>query len=149
LLFPEAEEQRTLFPRGDACGNAIRKAYLCNAPTRKVQPGDMLLFLRTGLESGAAATAAGVTEATMVSTDPDDIIAFVGNRTVYTARDVRSLCRKGEVLAIRFRFDRALSPSWTRTTLRNAKVLEGSAQSIFQVNTEGVQWIRQQLDTQS
>ena len=142
-LFPETEKQTPLFPRIDPCGNSIRKAYLCHAATRRVQPGDVLLFLRTGRNT--AVTAVGVVEKCLISTIPEEIIAFVGNRTVYSASEIKELCQDGQTLSIRFRFDRALSPPWTKTWLHEAKVLSGTAQSIGQVREEGTNWVRHQL----
>lgn len=145
-LLPEAEAQISFLASGDACGNAIRKAYLCHAPTRQVGEGNALLFLRTTIRGTAAVTAIGVTEATLVSRRSSEIIAFVGNRTVYTADEIEGLCLNGAVLAIRFRLDRVLSPSWSRRVLQTAGVLQGNAQTIQRVQGEGATWIRQQLD---
>lgn len=81
LLFPDVENQLTLFPGDLPFGNAIRKAYLCNASNRAITPGSLLLFYRS--YDLRALTCAGVVESTLVSTSPNTIARFVGKRTVY------------------------------------------------------------------
>jgi hypothetical protein len=142
-LFPESERQHPLFPRTEACGNAIRKAYLSNANTRKLREGDTIVFIRTG--GIARATAIGVVEETRASRNLEELVAFVGNRTVYSIDEIRELCEKRETLAILFRFDRSLAPPWTMSEMIRSKVLRKSPQSIQQVSREGTEWIRLQL----
>lgn len=140
ILFPDAEEQISFLPRQDASGNAIRKMYLSNSNNRQIRSGDALLFYRSG--RNAAITAIGVAEETRVSMNPEEIIAFAGSRTVYTSDEVAKLCQRGEVLAIRFRHDRVISPPWTREELRSAGVLKASPQSIQGIPEGAIQWIR-------
>ncbi len=144
LLFPEAEQQHSLFPRLQPCGNAIRKAYLCNASSRLVHVGDTLIFVKSG--SNSCASAIGVVESTLVSNSPEEIVAYVGNRTVYSVEEIQKLCERGETLAIRFRMDRVLSPSWPKAELQAAGVLTGTGQSIQRVRKDGIEWIRTRLD---
>lgn len=143
-LLPEAEIQAALFPRSEACANAIRKAYLCNARTRRIRPGDTLLFLETGGRS--AATALAVTESTLVSRAPQEIITFVGNRTVYSSDEINGLCTQGEVLAIRFRFDRVLAPPWRTADLISSGALRAAPRSIQRMQDGGLEWIRCRLE---
>jgi len=142
-IFPEAEIQSTLFPRDEACGNAIRKAYLCHARTRSLQPGDVLLFFRTGGSSSASAV--GVVENTHVARRAEELAAFVGNRTVYSIDEMRQLCDKDNTLAILFRLDRILTPRWPVAELRTAGVLTGHPQSIQRIREDGIEWIRERL----
>lgn len=142
-LFPTAEAQLPLFPRSEPCGNAIRKAYLCNAHTRTLEPGDAVIFIRTGGKS--MATAVGVVESTQISREPHQIMAFVGNRTVYSFDEMIKLCQNRETLAIRFRLDRIITPSWSIIDLQSAGVLRSAPRSIQKVRERGTEWLRQQL----
>ena len=143
-LLPEADRQQDLFPGIDPCGNAIRKAYLCRANTGLVQPGNLLLFLRTG--SGKAhITSVGVVEDILRSQEPAAVVRFVGSRTVYTATEIAGQCSRGPVLAIRFRLDRVLAQPWTAEAVRSHNVMNGTAQTIARVPKEGVLWLRKQL----
>lgn len=143
-LLPEAEAQLSLTPLVEACGNAIRKAYLCRSNSRRLIPGDVVIFLRTG-SGEAQATSAGVVESVCVSSDPNHLAGFVGTRTVYSMSEIESLCSGREVLAIRFRFDRVLPETWSASTLRSAGVMVNTPQSVTQVRSQGVSWIRTQL----
>lgn len=146
-LFPEAEQQRTLFPREEPCANALRKVYICRAPIRSLQHGDTLLFLRTA-SGESSVTTIGVVESTLVTQNPDEIVAFAGNRTVYSIKEITRICWEGQALAIKFRQDRVLKRPWTRTLLEVNQGISGSVQSIQSVKPEGIPWISQQLAAQ-
>ena len=143
ILFPEARAQGRILSE-EPSGNAMLKAYLCNASTRRLAEGDLLVFYRS--EDQRAATVVGVVESTLVSREPDEIRRFVSTRTVYTDRVVVDLCGRGEVLAIRFRQDRALTSPWPLSELILEGVANAAPQSIQQVRDEGgIQWLRSQL----
>lgn len=144
-LLPEADTEEGLFQGNEACGNAIRKAYLCHAPTRRVRAGDALLFQRTG--DRAAITTIGVVEEAFVSSVPEEIIRRVGTRTVYTAEEIRDRCSGNrDVLVLLFRFDRTLEPAWSPQSTQRAGVVNGWPQSISEVSERGMDWVRKQLD---
>lgn len=114
-----------------ACGNAIRKAYLSNSPSRKVRPGDLLAFYMSGSERSIVAV--GVAEDTTVSRDVNELLAFVGTRTVYTPDEIAAMTTQGEVLAVLFRFDRVVSEPVSIVELRSLGVLNAAPQSFVQV----------------
>lgn len=149
-LLPEAEPPPDpgLFDIGfgaEGCGNAILKAYLCNAPTRKITPGDGVVFIRTN-DPPAMLTSVGVVEQTLVSRSVDEIAAFVGTRTVYSRREIAELCSQPrEVLAILFRFDRALTDPIAVEEMIAAGNLNGTVQSITELSQGAVEWLREQL----
>ncbi len=150
-LLPEAEPpaEAGLFDVGfgaEGCGNAILKAYLCNASSRKITPGDGVVFIRTN-DPPAMITAVGVVEQTLVSRSVDEIAAFVGTRTVYSRKEIADLCTQPrEVLAILFRFDRALVDPIPVEEMIAADHLNGTVQSVTQISQEAVEWIGQRLD---
>jgi hypothetical protein len=143
-LLPEADRQGDLFQGLEGCGNAIKKAYLCHANTRRVVPGDVLLFLRTHA-GPSEVTAVGVVEQTLVSAVPEEVIEAVGSRTVYTAEEIAVMCERGDILILRFRLDRTLDEPWKSTTIQAAGLLTGPPQTITEVKREGVEWIRDRL----
>ncbi|WP_280406359.1 hypothetical protein [Nocardia brasiliensis] len=145
-LFPEADEQGDLFEGGEACGNAIRKAYLCHSPSRKIEAGDSIVFVRTG-NGPAAATAIGVAESIIASSSWREVVGYVGTRTVYTATEIQEMTSKKSVLALLFRLDRILSPTWKIDELRQSGVVNGrTPQSIAEISLRGTEWIRSKLD---
>ncbi len=149
MLFPEAGPQRPLLARQDPCGNAIRKVYLCTARSQQVTEGSVLVFLQTNLPGVSTISAIGVTEQTHTSSDPSDLLSFAGNRTVYAFDQLRSMCQDHEVLAIRFRLDRILNPSWTLNELQTAGLVLQSPQTMQRVREEGVEWLARRLVTPS
>jgi L-amino acid N-acyltransferase YncA len=125
-------------------GNALRKAYLSNSRITRLRPGDTILFYRS--RGTGTVTAVGVVEDTMRSTDPLQIIGFVGGRTVYTPDEIgRMATRVGGVLAILFRQDRFIDPPWDLTELQANDVVATWPQSITQVRARGAQWVHDQL----
>ncbi|AWB91157.1 GNAT family N-acetyltransferase [Aeromicrobium chenweiae] len=144
-LLPDSSPQTSLFPN-EPCGNAIRKAYLCRSPSRKLKPGDTLAFLRTKPTEAARITAIGVVEQTFVSVDPAEVAARVRGRTVYSYVEIAQMCAQGEVLVVLFRLDRRVDPPWSAGTLNHAGVMSRSPQSIAQIKPEGVRWLRTELD---
>ena len=93
-LFPEAARryaasQMTLFE--DALpktpGNAIRKAYVCNALTLNLDPGSILLFYRS---TDSEITSIGVLEQYSAANDLIELQSLVGNRSVYTEPELAS-----------------------------------------------------------
>jgi GNAT superfamily N-acetyltransferase len=152
ILFPDAEPARedALFPAtlgltSQPFGNALRKAYLCNAPTRLLQPGDPLLFYRSSDEK--AVFVVGICEETLVSRDPNQIVAAVGRRTVYSLPQIEALTRRGEVLVIMFRQDRILrTDPLTFDDLIEGGALASWPQSITRTRDEGAAWLARRLD---
>ncbi|NHA67729.1 GNAT family N-acetyltransferase [Phycicoccus flavus] len=124
-------------------GNALRKAYLCNAATNQVAAGDVLLFY---LSRGRRFSAVGIVEEVLRSTEPDEVMRFVGRRTVYSASEITEMARRARgVLAIRFRQDRFLEPPITLTDMKLAGALRSWPQSITRLREEGMPWMRDLL----
>ena len=143
-LLPEATEQGDLLAGSEACGNAILKAYVSHAPTRKVRPGDCLLFLRTGVGL-AHVTAVGVVERTSVTAEVTQLLTAVGTRTVYSVDELASFCQAGPTLAVLFRMDRRVAPAWSMKELTREAGVRRVPQSITELSPEGAAWVRRRL----
>jgi GNAT superfamily N-acetyltransferase len=151
VLFPDAEpvKEEGLFPESQGLvnqpfGNALRKAYLCNSPTRLLGPGCPLLFYRSQDEQ--AVFVIGVCEETLVSREAAEIAAHVGRRTVYTYEEIEGLTRRGDVLVVRFRQDRILRDDpITLDDLKQAGLARTWPQSIARTRPEGLTWLQQRL----
>lgn len=143
-LLPEAEDQPSLFAGHEACGNAIRKAYLSKSRITRLRPGDGLLFVRTG-DGASRITTVGVIEETLRSPAPEEIVPYVGRRTVYTKAEIEQMCQVGQVLAIRFRLDRVVDDPPLFSELVAAGGLGGPAQTLSQIRKEGMAWVHQRL----
>jgi GNAT superfamily N-acetyltransferase len=147
-LFPDAPDLQLMLDVSLASphpwGNALRKAYLTQSRITKLVPGDVLLFYRS--QDASAVTAAGIVERTLRSANPDEIVTFVGRRTVYTPDEISRMCASvAPPLAILFRQDRFIDPPWALPELEHAGVLTTWPQSITQIREEGIEWIRTRL----
>jgi L-amino acid N-acyltransferase YncA len=144
LLFPEIESQTELFPGHAACGNSIKKAYLCHSPIATMCGGDNLLFYRS--EDLKAATAVGIVEDCLRSPDAKIITYYVGTRTVYTSRQIAEMCTASAVLAVLFRRVLFLEPPISCDELARGRCLQGPPQSIQAIPTAGIQWLVQRIE---
>jgi len=145
LLFPDAESQGQLIKGFHPFGNTIRKAYLSNGVIRTIKPGDLILFYES--RRPRVVTTVGVVEDTLVSTSPDEILDFVGRRSVYSVEDVEGMC-KGEVLTVLFQHVGSFVNPLPYGQLERNGVLEGPPQSIQTIkltSRESKQWLQKQL----
>lgn len=149
-LFPECipEAEQLAFPGFDGTthpwGNALRKAYLCNSSTKQVQPGDAILFYRSGFQT---VSVVGVVEETSRTSSPDEVLNLVGGRTVYGHADIARLAsHSSQVLVILFRQDRIVDPEWNLIELQDHGVLKAPPQTVTKVKEAGARWVHQQLD---
>lgn len=142
ILFPEATAQAEFFEGHRACGNALRKAYLCHSVSRELQSGSILAFYRS--EDVQAITIIGVVEETLVSHRATEIARFVGKRTVYPIREIERLCEK-DVLAILFRQARIVRPPIALDKLLRNGIIAAAPQSIAKLNLTSRKWIHNQL----
>ncbi|TDO14616.1 hypothetical protein EV580_2749 [Mycobacterium sp. BK086] len=139
LVFPDLAGEKIR-----PWGNALRKAYLCNASANNIEPGDVILFYRSG--GFKTVEVIGVAEETHRTASAEDVMNMVGGRTVYTAEDVEKLAQHpSQVLVILFRRDWVLDPPWTLPELQASGVLKAPPQTVQQVKGVGIQWIHQQL----
>ena len=142
VLFPEATAQVEFFEGHRPCGNALRKAYLCNSVSRELQPGSILAFYRS--EDIQAITVVGVVEETLVSNRATEVARFVGKKTVYPFSEIERLCEK-DVLAILFRQARVLRQPFALDKLLRNRIVSAAPQSITKLNLGARKWIHSQL----
>lgn len=142
LLFPEIQTQLELMPGRYTFGNAMRKAYICNSPTKEIPRGSIILFYRS--KDQKSIQCIGIVEKSIRSCEPHDIERFVGPRTVYTSDEIIDLC-KDEVLAINFRCAQPLSLPLDLKELISSSVISGPPQSIIKIKEEGWEWLRTRL----
>lgn len=142
ILFPDAQVQPQLATVPRPFGNALRKAYLCHSPTRRLGPGDTIAFYRS--RDLQHIDVLGAVEETIVSSDPREILSVVGQRTVYSADEIHRLAAR-DVLVILFRQDRILPRPIRLDELKQAGALARAPQSIVGLKREGVEWMARQL----
>ena len=113
-------------------GNTIKKAYLCHASIKKMSPGDVLLFYRSRDEKRL--TSVGVVERIYDSVrNAEEVIRYVGKRTVYSKREIGDMVRK-PTKVILFRMHFHLKNPLSLDKLKEKRILRGAPQSITQIN---------------
>jgi L-amino acid N-acyltransferase YncA len=123
--------QSNLFQQANYAGNAIKMAYLCKAQTKSMNPGDILLFYRSGDEH--ALTSIGVVETYEAVPDAESIVARVRRRTVYSMPEIEKMAT-GPTKVILFRFVRHLARSLPLNELLARGILSGHPQSITKIS---------------
>ncbi len=142
-LFPEAEPQLSLLNDTEAHGNGIRKAYLCRANTRRIEPGNLLYFYRS---ASSTLTVVGVAEDVNVLSDPAGIVRAAGKRTLYTYQQIEEMVvGEREVLVIGLRQARVLRPPVEYAELFGGGVLRGRPRSVMSIGEEAARWLAQRV----
>jgi len=135
ILFPDFEgssnKQKQLFHQDNYAGNAIKMAYLCRAQTKAMNPGDILLFYRSGDER--ALTSIGVVESYETLADAESIVARVKRRTVYSLSEIQEMAKQ-PTRVILFRFVRHLPRALCLVDLLAKNILNGQPQSITKIS---------------
>ena len=128
-------------------GNSILKAYLCSAGIRSMASGDILAFYESsdGVAPARGVFAIGVVEQVLASRAPEEVAHTVGTRTVYSMKDIRTMCDQGEVLAILFRHDRSLERGISLRALTEHRAVTSWPQSIVRVKSQGEAWLRNEI----
>jgi len=114
-------------------GNAIKKAYLCRAPTKKMAEGDVVLFYRSVDES--AITSLGVVEEVYTGiSDTSQILRLVGKRTVYSPEEIEGFDKP--LMIILFRHICHLEHPLEIDQLRKQKLLKRAPMTINKLPDE-------------
>jgi len=132
-LFPDCPgTQKRIEDFVEPCpeGNTIKKAYICNAKTKQINKGDLLLFYRS--RDWRAVTSIGVVEQAKHSDVASEIATFVSNRTVYTYEEIQQLASR-TALVIIFRHMGNLNRPVNAFTLAERCGVQGPIQSIRRI----------------
>jgi hypothetical protein len=143
-LFTDVVRRQTLLTEHDGGfiveGNAIKKAYLCRARTKKMTEGDVVLFYRSVDES--AITSLGVVEEIHAGiSDTGQILRLVGKRTVYSPEEIASFDKP--LTVILFRHVCHLEQPLGIDLLRERKLLKWAPMTINQLPDENYRIIKE------
>jgi ribosomal protein S18 acetylase RimI-like enzyme len=112
--------------------NTIKKAYICNSKITKIEEGDILLFYRS--QKNQAVTGIGIVESTKRHPSSfDDLVAFIGPRSVYTNDELKILFESG-ALAILFRYIGQFPIQVPREMLIKNNIVKSPPQSIVTID---------------
>lgn len=134
ILFPDIRGLPAGHPRQHV-GNAIKLAYLSNAPSNVPSPGDVVLFYRS--RDQKAVTTLGVVERYEVKTNADEIAQLVSRRTVYSMADIAGMAdRARSVKVMLFRMIKNFDRPVTLEQLRQLQIMRAWPQSITEIRDE-------------
>lgn len=134
ILFPDYQAlQSQLFAPQGSAGNAIKLAYLCHAASKRIKPGDALLFYRS--EDEQAVTSLGVVDQFAVLSDAANIAAMVSRRTVYSIEEINRMATR-PIKVILFRLVRHFPVPASLKRLLDDGVVVGNIQSITKISDE-------------
>jgi ribosomal protein S18 acetylase RimI-like enzyme len=122
--------------------NTIKKAYICNSKITMIKPGDILLFYRSRKEQGI--TGLAVVESTLRHpSSVDELIAFIGPRSVYSPDELKILFER-DALAILFRYIGQLPSYVPSEKLKKLNVFKHPPQSIVTLDDISYNHIRRE-----
>lgn len=137
-LFPDVnigpKQLSLLEPNTTSEGNSIKKAYICNSNSHKLNIGDVVLFYRS--QDIKAITTLGTVESIHYDlTDAEQIAKLIAKRTVFSIDEIREKC-KSNVTVILFNQNFNLKHNYKYTDLRSKEIVSGYIQGITEISDE-------------
>ena len=121
-------------------GNTIEKAYLSHSKIKKIKPADIVIFYRS--RDQQEITSIGLVHKIYSQiTDKMEIIKLVGNRTVYSEKDIAELAKK-PVTIILFRWHFNFKKNLDLKTLKKEKILNAAPQTISELDHSSYEKIK-------
>ncbi len=121
-------------------GNTIKKAYICHTKSKKLNSGDILFFYRS--IDRRELTSICTTENVFQSVKKyEDVIKFVGNRTVYSKDDLLEILDQGPATIIIFLLHFDLKQYISLNNLQRAGIVRRAPQSVMEISDGGYRQI--------
>ncbi|NYT66873.1 EVE domain-containing protein [Alcaligenaceae bacterium] len=147
ILFPDCTAPGRTLPANHPrqhVGNAIKLAYLSNAPSNRPRPGDVVLFYRS--RDQQAITTLGVVERYEAHTSAEQIAQLVSRRTVYSMIQIADMAKRTTKVML-FRLIQNFEHPVTYNQLqRRLRVVRGHPQSITEITDESFSRILRAAD---
>ena len=121
-------------------GNTIKKAYICHTMSKKLNPGDILLFYRSKdrKELTSVCTAEKIFQEIKRY---EEVIKIVGKRTVYTRNELSEILNDGPATIIIFLLHFELKRYISLRNLQEAGVVRRAPRSVMEISNERYQQI--------
>lgn len=141
-LFPRYSDQTELQSftgQSRAEGNSIKKAYISNSPSRKVEEGDVLLFYRS---EASEVTSIGICDGAHYRLGgPQDVKRVVGRRSVFSDSELRDRVNDGDTNVLMFLWHFHLDDPVTLDEMKEAGVRETAPISTQEIDHNTYQHI--------
>lgn len=136
-LFPDALDRRQMHMDelfgGRSYSNAIKKAYICNSASKRIGPGDIVLFYASG--GRKCIITVGVVEVVYSEFESaKEVWEIASKRTVYSLEEIRCFYHRDKTKVILFKHYKALTSPISFDDLKNKGVLKGYPISIVQID---------------
>ena len=137
-LFPDvnigSKQLSLLEPNTTSEGNSIKKAYICNSNSHKLNIGDVVLFYRS--QDIKALTTLGTVESIHYDlTNAEQIAKLIAKRTVFSIEEIKEKCHS-KVTVILFNQNFNLKHNYKYTDLKNKQIVNGYIQGITEISDE-------------
>jgi rRNA-processing protein FCF1 len=138
-LFTDSKERQSSLTEysGDFIieGNTIKKAYLTHSKIKKMTPGDIILFyLSRGTKQLSEIRPVGaIEEVHQGIKDSNDIIKYVGKRTVYSKEEIKQMSQKPTTVIL-FQHHFYLEKSLSLNKLLKMNILSAAPQTITEID---------------
>jgi hypothetical protein len=124
-------------------GNTIKKAYLCHSKTKGIKEGDILLFYRS--EDIGGITSLGVVERAYENiTDSNQIVSYVGKRSVYSREEIEEMSKK-PTKVILFKWHLHFENPLKYKNLFDNQILNGPPQTIIKISHDKYLKIKEEV----
>lgn len=151
-LFRGGTDEHSVHPTSDRTpGNTIRKVYLCRAKSKRIRPGDIIVFYVSKDEVYAASqciTTIGVVEQVNETSVGAELVRLTAKRSVFSAGELQAMSVEGPspVRVIDFLLVGHAEPFVTLAALRERQIFGGHPpQSIAEITNERYQALRAHL----
>jgi len=121
-------------------GNTIKKAYICHTVSRKIRPGDVLLFYRSW-DNKELTSICTVEDIFHKIKKYEEIIKIVGKRSVYTKDDLFDILKQSPATIIIFFLHFELKRYISLHNLQEAGIVRRAPQSVMEISNERYQQI--------
>ena len=111
--------------------NTIKKAYICHSKNTMIKEGDVIIFYRSADKKRL--TAIGTVEKILRTNNTEQIINFVGRRTVYSKDEIKEMAKK-QTLVILFSSFLYLNSELSLKKMNNLNILKAAPQSIVKID---------------
>jgi DNA-binding transcriptional regulator YhcF (GntR family) len=114
-------------------GNTIKKAYICRTMSKKLNPGDILLFYRS--KDKKELTSVCTAEKIFQKIERyEEVIKIVGKRTVYSKDELSEILKHGPATIIIFLLHFELNRYISLHNLQRAAIVRKAPQSVMEIS---------------
>lgn len=138
LLFQDYEKYVQLSMEDlngiNTAANSLKKAYLCDSNTTKIEPGSIVLFYSSGIKK--AITSLGIVDAVFNKFNTfEEMFSLVNKRTAYSETELKKFFKTNK-LVILFKIYNYFKKEVPYSYLINNKIVNGPIQTVTEIQND-------------